>query len=402
MMSKVRDMKTIVLFDTNWHGHHPTYLKLTARVLIEEGHKVWLCCREPGLIREWLEQSLAPDRIKSHLAVWKVEPPEQKGWFARKFPFLALWRHAAEQVGDIAKEQRAKPDLVLFMMIDHYAGTTIPALGMDVIFPFPWAGLFIHLDFSGDGAGMAEGRIHLKRQVFRGRNCRALAILQEHYLRELETFTDRKVLRFPDVTDEMFHSETALSRAIVEKARGRKIISLLGGLDERKGLTALFDVACHSHQKNWFFVFAGKMPLPKSSEEIKVFGKRINGQESENCYFHFELLEDGNEMNSLVRISDILFSVYGERFSEYSSNVATKAALFCKPLLVRSGSLLGRRVEKFGTGMCCDGDDAQAITAGIEDLLAGDFSGAGYAEYFSANSQERLRKAINDLIESTA
>jgi len=395
-------MKTIVLFDSNWHGHHPTYLKLTARVLIEQGHRVWLCCQEPGEVRRWLERLFPEKLMKDRLISREAKSYCRKSWFGRKFPFLALWIYTAKQVKAIVKEQGVMPDLVLFMKIDDYVGTIIPPPCMDMLFPFPWAGLFIHLDFRGDGTGRADGRIQLRSQVLRARNCKAVGTLQEQYLQRLEIFTGKKVLRFPDVTDETFHSETALSRDVTEKARGRKIISLLGGLDARKGLTALFNVACQNQHRDWFFLMAGKMPLSHSSEEIRTFRERIAGKEPANCYFHFDILEDGNEMNSLVKISDVLFLVYDAGFAEYSSNVATKAALFSKPILVKSGSLMGKRVEKFGTGICCDRVDTKAIASGIEDLLVREFPSAKYVEYFSAHSQERLRKTINDLIEVTA
>jgi len=377
------------------------YLKIFAKILIEAGHRVWLCCQEPEQVRKWLERSVSAEQIRDRLVSRKVKRETGKGWLGRNFPFLALWKYAAEQVGAIVKEQRAKPDLVLFMKIDDYVGTIVPPPCMDMVFPFPWAGLFIHLDFSDDGTAMTGGRIQLRNQVLRTRNCTAVTTFQEQYLKRLEIFSGKRVLRCPDVTGETYRSYTDLSRAVAEKARGRKIISLLGGLDERKGLTAFFDVACQNSRKDLFFLMAGKMLLPHASEEIRMFRERIAGQEPENCYFHLNFLKDENEINSLVKISDVLFLVYGAGFSEYSSSMLTKAALFRKPVLVRGGSLLGSRVEKYGTGMCCDGDDTQAIIAGIEGVLSRDFSGAGYAEYYSANSQERLRKTINDLIKST-
>lgn len=39
-------MKTIFLIEDSWGGHHPTYLKIFTKTLLELGHQVIILCRK--------------------------------------------------------------------------------------------------------------------------------------------------------------------------------------------------------------------------------------------------------------------------------------------------------------------------------------------------------------------
>lgn len=394
-------MKTIVLFDTNWHGHHPSYLKVYTKVLIEEGYKIWLCCQRPTEIKKRLKGILQDEKIEKNLVEYKVYPTKPWRHFPLFFSSIRRWVYAAKCIKDLIRREKCQPDIVFFLKIDTYKLKYFSGQLMDILFPYKWIGLFIHLLITSEtmtGEKTRKQNVKYDFSFIKAQNCKAVCTLQENFVEKLKSLIGEKIFLFPDVTSETFICETDMSRDILRKARGRKIISLLGGQDKRKGLFDLFEVARRSRDKNWFFLFAGKMNLPEADRDVEKLKAQISSGETENCYFHFDFVEDGNEFNSLVKVSDAIFAVYKD-FSFYSSAILTKAALFHKPVLVNSNSLLARRVKNFRTGTFCEAGDIDQIMCGIERLAKKEFlKNPRYDEYFQEHSQDRLRTLFKQIL----
>ena len=58
------DCKTIALYDSNHHGHHPTYQKLITKMLLENGYTVWLVCSGVEEVIQWLKDHCTADMLR--------------------------------------------------------------------------------------------------------------------------------------------------------------------------------------------------------------------------------------------------------------------------------------------------------------------------------------------------
>ena len=213
--------------------------------------------------------------------------------------------------------------------------------------------------------------------------------------RSLETCNDSQ----PDATDESLPSDNQLTAKILQKAKGRKIIGLIGGQDRRKGSFLFFDIArrCR-HKKDWFFLFCGKMNYAKSDKEIESLKKAIgNFDRWENCFFYFEHLPDESHFNAVVNICDAVFAVY-QNFP-FSSNIMTKAALFGKPLVVSNGQLMAQRVEKFGLGFCCEPEIPDTCIEAIERAVDQPLPPEGFEKYYHQHSLDLFQSRIQAFIQ---
>jgi hypothetical protein len=211
--------------------------------------------------------------------------------------------------------------------------------------------------------------------------------------------TSKPVDILPDVTDESLPAATRLTEEILQKAKGRKIIGLIGGQDRRKGSFLLFEIArCCRHKKSWFFLFSGKMNYAKSDRELESLKKIIGDQSAwENCFFHFEHLTDESHFNAVVDICDVIFAVY--RNFPFSSNIMTKAALFNKPMVVSAGKLMAHRVNKFDLGTSCDPDEIDACIDAIGKVIDHPPPQKKYRNYLHRHSKDLFQSRFKALIQ---
>ncbi|RMF23170.1 MAG: glycosyltransferase family 1 protein, partial [Cyanobacteria bacterium J083] len=362
-------MKTIVLFDNLWIGHHPAYFKLFAQTLLNLGYRVLAFCPNPEEVRESLLKK-CPDTM-DRLYTFKLGDPDPNrlgiSQWVRKFmltarlgqTFAALlrWRTAARLIKQASLELDIVPDIVFFAWIDNYLGYYLKHKLVDRIFPYNWSGLyFLPSDrqnqkglFSPAQHGLPLNSISLLKSP----HCLSVGVMDEIFAKKLRTqFQNKSVAIFPDVTDESPPDiEYSLAKQIKLQAGEKKIISLLGSQCKRKGLLTLLEVAKLTTSENWFFVCAGVF---EESSFLPDELKKIH-QAFDNCWFHWQAIPDGCKFNALVAQSDVLFAVYND--FPYSSNILTKAALFEKPVIASKNYCMGKRVEKFGLGLTIEEGD---------------------------------------------
>ena len=125
-----------------------------------------------------------------------------------------------------------------------------------------------------------------------------------------------------------------------EKAQGRKVVSLLGSINFRKGIKLLLESIPLLPEEDYFFLIAGKSSLTAQQEnDLQTFEKSRS-----NCLFSLEKIPDESCFNALIAESDLIFAAY-KQFTG-SSNLLTKAAAFHKPVIVSRGFCMGQRVEQ--------------------------------------------------------
>jgi hypothetical protein len=295
-----------------------------------------------------------------------------------------------------------KPDLVFFLKVDDFVKGLLTGRWIDRVFPYNWAGIYIHLRFPVRyKLTFFRKRFYQPFAAFASKKCRRIGILQEDAADRLKGLTSKPIDILPDVSDESPPAASRLTEQVLQKANGRKIIGLIGGQDRRKGSFLMFDIARRcQHKSNWFFLFCGKMNYANSDREIESLKKIIGNPGAwQNCFFHFKHLPDESCFNAVVGICDVIFAVY--RNFPFSSNIMTKAALFEKPMVVSAGNLMARRVEKFDLGTSCDPDDLDACIHAIENVMDHPPAPDGYRNYHYQHSKDQFQSRFRALIEKS-
>ena len=108
--------------------------------------------------------------------------------------------------------------------------TLAPLWLFNLLLPYQWSGLLVQSALPPYHRGMPDTRPFL-----RSKNCVGVGILNEYSAKDLKTF-QHHILLFPDFADLSAPATNySLLRKLKEKARGRKVISLLGSINFRKG-----------------------------------------------------------------------------------------------------------------------------------------------------------------------
>lgn len=361
-------MKTIVLVDTLWFGHHPTYLKIFTKTLLELGYQVVTLCPEPAELSQWITLNCPRQTHLFH--TFELQEPEPKqsliSLTPKLFTALAYWQRAASAIQNVSLKIGSSPDLVFFAWLDSYLSSYLIHHLVDKIFPYNWSGLYFRSYYQQ----IKQRGWYFQRKspnpytVLQSSHCQAVAILNEDMVETLQNKLKKKpVVIFPDFTDDSPPDFSfPITKQIQDKAAGRKIIGLLGSLDKRKGFLTLLEVSQEVAEENCFFVFAGKFEescfLPQELTKIQNIVKSA----PHNCFFYFERIPNEAQFNSLVYICDVLFAVYNN--FPNSSNILTKAAIFEKPVVVSNNFCMGKRVCEFSLGLTInEGDTLQCIEA---------------------------------------
>jgi glycosyltransferase involved in cell wall biosynthesis len=346
-------VKTVVLIDPYQGGHHLMYLRLFSKTILELGYQVVACSADSENLDNWIVAQLhdSPELIKNFKTLTILEHPAKRLFNRNVQPLntLSRWYHAKKTIRQVIQLVGHHPNLVLFNWVDSYLSRYIPASFIDIIFPYPWFGICFQPKL-GDEQKIKYSHFFDFHRVFKAFYCQGVGVLDDEQTTKLQLQLNKKVITFPDITDEVNPDVNFfVALDIKRKARGRKIIGLLGSLNKRKGLLNLLKASQQSGNEKYFFAFVGQLSHYMLQPEELEYIQKIRELNPLNCYFHFELIPDEPQFNALVNTCDILFAAY-ENFP-YSSNILTKAAVFKKPLIATRGSCVGNRVRQFQMGL---------------------------------------------------
>ena len=396
--------KIVALVDTLWMGHHPTYFKLLTKNFLEIGCEVWAFCPNVEDLRNYAMQEIHGE-CQARLQIFQMPLIGHSRIYVTgdgpvkylKRPIrdtLTYWLTTAAAIDSISWLRNKKPDLVFLAKLEGWLQGFMPAWLVEKIFRYDWTGIYMcPYQF------YSPRRVHLPiikpERTLSAKNCRVITMLDEEMTKKLSAVLKKPVLHFPDITDE---APPILNHPILEKikekARGRKIIGLIGGLSPRKGLKTFVEVASKATDK--FFLLAGRFAeaIDEATEEILKQAQKL-----ENCLLHYQRIPDGEEFNAFINLCDIIFAAYID--FKYSSNIMTKAALFKKPIIVSEGGLMAARVRRFKTGVVIEQENAEQCLAAIELLCKEQvhISNSGFDEYFRQHAVARLPKLLNELLE---
>lgn len=400
-------MKTIALIDENWSGHRPTYLKIFTKTLLEFGHKVVTFCPEPTKLSEWIAKTCSPHLDRFY--AFRFYQPEPISFPVKQIKQslngINRWLNVKKAIQRVFLTFGNLPDLVFFPWLDSYLNPYLTHHLVDRIFPYQWSGLYFHPRY----LRLKQKSSSISRSLFgphtilKSSRCPAIAVLDEGIAEKLQSTIDGKpVITFPDFTDT---SPPDLSfpsaRQIKERAKGSKIIGLLGGLGKRKGILTLLEVAQQTRKENYFFVFAGQLAEHTFTKQELTNIRNLVYSDLSNCFFNFERIPDEGSFNALVNECDILFAAY-EQFP-HSSNILTKAAIMEKPVIVSKKFCMAERVEKFKLGLSInEGNVLQCIEAirniCIQLELKEWQSQPNFEDYRNLHSTEQFKKTLLQIL----
>lgn len=395
-------MKTIALIDPFWTGHHSTYLKLFAKAMLSLGHTVMAFCPHPHEVTEWVAANC--EQSSARFQGFELKEPKPSS-----FPYqpvqkalndMSLWRSAAQAIKKARRSTGARPDLVFLAYLDDYLGNYDSPRMIDLLFPYPWTGLYFNpwylrqYERESDILGPSS-QFDVEALAKR---CRGIGLLDEGIAdRMRERLPGKRVVVLPDIADDSPPDpDFPLYREIVARAKGRKIVSLLGGIAKRKGVLTLLEAAEQLRSDDCFFVFAGPLIEQAFDSGEVPYIRRIAADPPENCLFHFGFIPGEARFNALVTLSDILFAGYVN--FPHSSNLLTKAALFEKPVIASREYCMGERVEAFRLGECIGEGNVSECVAALRRLLNGDDTNRNFAGYRLLHSEERFRSALQTLL----
>ena len=403
--------KHIVVVDGLWAGHHPTYIKVFAKLLVDAGYQVTVLCPEPREVESWVRYASTAEAERFTGHVFSEQVNTLLGYMPSRlrnaFQSLDRWRQIAQTVRSVCSVH-GNPDLVFFAWLDSYLTGYLPVTLIDRLFPFAWSGLYFHprhLRVSGGEGKPRTGWFALPDQFLaRSKWATSVAVLDSGVLNVMrDRLSSKPVVTLPDFTDEVPPSEhSPLVAEIRAKARGRKIIGLLGGLERRKGLLTLIRIAGRSTKPDWYFVFAGVLREETFSGRDLAEVQTFFSAQREDSFFHLNRIPDDAQFNAIVKACDVIFAVY-EDFP-HSSNLITKAALFGKSILVSRGGYMEEVVRSYGLGECVSAGDVQSVSSALCRLInlsGSDDRKSNARQYAQEQSQERLRSALIDLVESS-
>lgn len=406
-VKKEVNSKTIALFDTYQGGHRQTYLRLFTKVLLEMGYQVLAFSQEPNALLAWVRNYAADSSncltvFKSETLAWPTLPIVGK--LPRVIKVLSEWRYAYERISAAENEIHTQVDTVFFPWLDDYLSPYLTPLIVDRFFSYSWAGLYLtpsHL-LSGETYLPILRKPISVYSLIESSNCKGIALLHEIEAESLQHRFNKPVVTFPDITDEVSPAEDfEVAHLVLQKAAGRTVIGLIGGITCRKGVMTLLRVAKAAKDKNWFFVFAGELyerEIPrKDLDEINDFIL----SSPKNCLFHLERIPEESQFNALINACNIIFAAY-DNFP-YSSNLLTKAAIFEKPVIVSKGYCMAKRVETFRMGISIPEKDVSSCISAIQriesDYLWSSNSLADFSEYRKVHSKYNLAKLLKTILE---
>ncbi len=371
----VRVRRTVALVDGFTGGHHLTHLRHYAKALLELGHEVWVFLPDPDPVAAWLQEEMPDpgDGIQFYPFV-HVEP-SAPCWRLRKLvvPFRT-WRHVAQAVASASRHTGRKPDLVFFNWLDDYIlGDMAGMAGLHRwVFPYRWSGVFFHPWHLRAPAGDAARTYVAAERLLKLPACPGVAVLDAGVRATLEGRLGKPVFAFPDETDESILSiPSRLVHHIRERARGRKVIGLVGELSRRKGIVSFLRAARRA--PDWFFLLAGEFgPRQRATlyPDERAFVEQSIAAGHDHVMLSDRRIEDEREFNAVIAACDALYAAY-TTFG-HSSGIVTKAAVFEKPILVSPGYYMAEVVERYRLGVAVEPEDTTRVVDALSLLLDAD------------------------------
>jgi hypothetical protein len=280
----------------------------------------------------------------------------------------------------------AAPDLIFFLYLDLMAEQQRDTSVLDRLGAWPWIGILFHPRLANDRTARIEG-------YFSSKNAKGGVFLVPSAIPAYAEATPH--LHFalaPDVADlELPTEPSELVWNMRKQAGDRTIVLQIGSITAHKDIPTLLDVIGAADPRRFFFALIGEVYWNTFAAE-KTRVRSFYMQPPENVYLSQGYIESERDYNGLITACDIIYAVY-QNF-ESSSNSLTKAAGFCRPILVSEDSLMGERVRRANIGSAAPEGDVEGILEKLSWLADQPKHGFGFESYQEEQSVEALKSVL--------
>jgi len=394
---KIPPRATIALVDWTMPGHHTTYMQIYARALLEAGHHVIALWPEPEKLMQSMETLAGNDAEQCRrFATGYLHRPHYPLWPAT-FRYSVEAKKAASELscalGRCENKLRRPCDFIFFNSL--YEKQTWLVKTLADAGARPWSFLYLHTT-SLPPHSQANPRTF---ELMRHPKLKAVAVLDERSVAPGELLTGKKIIQFPDITDERFEAGHPLEKELRAFKGGAPLVLAIGHLRTAKGFATLLEASLNPAAKNLKFAFIGACKPKKEERRLIDTVKRRNP----SVYFKLGPLPDELAYNACIRASDVLFAAYHD--FAHSSNTLTKAAVFEKPVIVSDGHLMAERVRNHRLGEIVRQKDPADALAGILRITADTQAWVAshkpdWRNYHALHSQGGLAAAFERLLDA--
>lgn len=358
-------MKTIALVDGLDKGHHVGFIRQFAKSLLDLGYKILILFPESNQVIPWL--NIHCPQHSSHIFYkpynFQNKKFEKFGRFNDALSALTEWFFLKKTIRKFEKEEKVKIHHVFLAWLDTFLACYLHPRIVAYFFGWEWSGLYFHPKHMRLTPQCLKDRPSLSDIdiLLTSVRCKGIAVHDEGIINIFSKRLNKLVVLFPEFADDTIPTSShALAQSIIKRAKGRTIVGMIG-LELRKGLYTMVQLAKALKDDDFFFVFCGNKNYDSShGEGVEI--ENFLGEEHENCFVHFSFIKEGHDYNSIFNTFDIPFIVYINFAS--SSNVLTKAAIFCKLVIASNRFCIGEDVKKYKLGLTIEeGNIDQAIDA---------------------------------------
>lgn len=396
--------RILALVDPLWQGHSPAYFSICWEIFARmPGVKVVGFCPHPEKARA----SLVAHGIQDPEVREFADDPAPPANASESKKVIVRWQRLAQALRHAESEGGIQISLTFIIWLEPFLGRHVPGKRVDKIFPFAWAGLYLHpyhFRFKTSRRFWLRERLFPAHAPLLAANCRAVLTLDEGIVQAMSRKLAKPVLRMPDVTNPVPGTvNSEIARQIRPRAAGRFVCGLFGVLQKRKGILPLLKAA-EARPPGWFFVFAGELQKNDFSMAELDYIEQFAKSAPDNCLFWTQKIPDEAGFNAAMAECDVIYAAY-EMFP-HSSNIMTKAALLQKPIIVSPGFLMAERVAAFNLGWVLPANSDQVVgkffAALTEENVQSLRAKALFKEYLKEHSHQRLDETFSDMLKLTA
>jgi hypothetical protein len=270
-----------------------------------------------------------------------------------------LWKSLGELLDGNAGETGRYPDYLGLLFVDSFITELLPRSAIDAHVRCPFAGLWFKpprpLGWSARDVAKRIVRWGRRYASLQSPRWNAILLLDTAGYGHLAHSGQPRIVGVPEFSvSSLPPVEPAIVKEIREHAAGRRICSLVGSLEGRKGVRAFLRSAAVAPEDEWFFVMAGKAAWDTFDAESRETLERLRSG-TDGRVFLADRWFDDETLNAIVDASGLLHACY-ERWP-YSSNMLCKSAAFGVPVIACDEGYLGRVTRDYALGLTIPNGD---------------------------------------------
>jgi hypothetical protein len=320
----------------------------------------------------------------------------------------ALWASLGQCLDVASRSHGRYPDAVIHLYLDSFISEMFPRQVAETSIRCPFAGLWFKpsqpLTWSIRDVAKRVIRAGRRYRLLRSQRLLALLLLDTVGQDHLAASGRPRLIAVPEFTTTTLPStESPLVAEIRHRAAGRRIYSLVGSLEGRKGIKAFLRAAAAAPPDEWLFVMVGKAVPDTFDQETKTLLRNLSDASEARLLVEDRWLDEP-ELNAVVANSGLLHVCYEEW--PYSSNMLCKSTAYGVPAVGCNEGYIGRAIRSYGLGVAvASGEELPGLfVPGFADQIGSLRVSSpfrdGCRRYAEANNPTMLVEAMRPLMDS--